>query len=109
MYLNSNTPSSYLCNCACSRCMSGGCCLRPAPNWYPIYPWDWSPYYPQVTTGTVTIKSGLICPKCGSQEIGTRWHQYESVCQRPSNEGPEGEHLHRTCQNCGYHWKSPVL
>ena len=45
---------SRVCNCACSRCMSGGCCMDPAPPSWGVAPntvsWD-----------TTTLPAPFLC------------------------------------------------
>jgi hypothetical protein len=56
------------------------------------------------------VISGLRCEKCGSQNIGTRWHASGRHCswfQRYDR--ALGEHLHRTCRCCEFHWADAVL
>lgn len=54
------------------------------------------------------------CSKCGGAEIKTRYHDGESywgdgrTCAYGSAAYPtahaQGEHLHRTCETCGFDW-----
>ena len=53
----------------------------------------------------------LTCPKDGGEKVATAWHSSWSACtwgQRDLWGATRGEHLHRTCQSCGYNWPDPV-
>ena len=101
------------CYCACPRCLSGNCCMaqgRYAPGHYPNWTVVWPPYK---TVTTTTVTTNLKCVKCGGHEIGTRWHQggygspHHMRCSS-TEQNASGEHLHRTCQTCGYNWADEV-
>ena len=96
------------CYCACSRCLAGDCCMNPR-TWYPWNPVPsitWPTYPTTTTTSYLTINWMLPCSKCGANDIATQWHERGKKCK--SDEGPRGEHLHRTCRNCGYTWRDPI-
>ena len=58
--------------------------------------------------------TSLLCEKCGSVEIKTRYHDGENYwgdgrhCANGSAARPtahvSGEHLHQTCGTCGFDW-----
>jgi hypothetical protein len=126
------------CFCACSRCLAGDCCQnrwndpfrpywvppQPYNPYIPMVPWPDTqtvPYNPTTKTNITLTYVPLACSKCGSADIRTRWHQHTFITGFP-NEGrgngcsyeersdwPEGEHLHRTCQACGYVWATAVI
>jgi hypothetical protein len=95
----------YTCNCACSRCLSGDCCMNPIQRWWPTQ-YATRDIYPLVTTTSTFITWSAVCTKCGGSDIGTAWHEQGKKCK--SDEGPKGEHLHRTCRTCGYTWRNPI-
>ena len=104
---------TYTCNCACSICLSGYCCMQR--NWWPdtlVWPYVTQPY--TVTTGT-NLTLGQTCAKCGGDKIGTIYHTGTWPCDGGCDhsqklaEGPMGEHLHRTCQTCRFSWRDPIL
>jgi hypothetical protein len=108
-------PAPITCNCACSICLSGYCCMAPYPKWWPdtlVWPYLYQPY--TVTTGT-TLTPGWACAKCGGDKIGTRYHTgtwpTDGGCDHSQKrpDGPSVEHLHRTCQTCGFNWRDPIL
>src|ERR1035437_6038421 len=104
------STASMTCNCACSICLLGYCCMFPPTTpyeWWPptlFWPYVTQPY--TVTTGT-TLTPGWACAKCGGDKIGTRYHTGTwptgggSDHSQKQAEGPTHEHLHRTCQTCG--------
>lgn len=95
---------------------------------YPDYPTTTSPTITCPSSGTVAwwwvytwppmspsepAWLSVSCEKCGNTDIATDWHKgtwYDhekphcSYDQRTA-EGPEGEHLHRTCRVCHFHWR----
>jgi hypothetical protein len=113
------------CFCACVTCMSGGCCMdrwrEPRPFIYPYLPMvPWPDYTPTTKTNITLSYVPLACGKCGSASVRTRWHQHTfngapnegpgTGCSYPErNDWPSGEHLHRTCQDCGYVWATAVI
>jgi hypothetical protein len=117
------------CYCACSICMSGSCCqnrwsdpyrIYYIPPYYPYLPMGPYPDYPLSPTGTtnMTLKFTLPCSKCGSTSIWTKWHKDTNFSNNDAgrcsyeerNDWPtDDEHLHRTCQDCGYHWATAVI
>lgn len=52
-----STTFPMSCNCACSLCMSGGCCMQPRP---PLSPWS-----PGVTTSAADVFFGWACTSSG--------------------------------------------
>ena len=117
------------CWCACARCLAGDCCQnrwreprpyippQPYQPYIPMVPWP--DCQPNVVTRTnITLNYiPLTCEKCGGTSIQTRWHKndFDNGAHSPScsfderNEWPEGEHLHRTCKDCGFHWATAVI
>jgi predicted nucleic-acid-binding Zn-ribbon protein len=49
------------------------------------------------------------CPKCGGVSVQTRFHLSGSDCSLGGPSYPTGEHLHRTCERCGYNWPEAPL
>lgn len=50
------------------------------------------------------------CPKCGYPAVSTRYHakpELLQICKKSG--GVESEHLHRTCERCGYEWLEACL
>jgi len=68
----------------------------------------------KTTLGTSTT-SGLSCAKCGSTDIMTKFHNSRYACDRSTGTWSavaytfEGEHLHKTCRDCGYQWPDTPL
>lgn len=67
------------------------------------------------TGASASVSPPGPCPKCGSlsDHIGTAWHTNQWSCtygQRDAwgERGANGEHLHRTCYTCGFHWGEPT-
>src|ERR1035437_8128053 len=109
-------PTPINCNCACSICLSGSCCMYPARNWWPptlVWPYVTPPYTTITTTGASLEVRG--CPRCGETKFGVRYHTgtwpSDGGCDHSQKlaEGPLGEHIHRTCQTCGWNWRDPIL
>lgn len=67
------------------------------------------------TTSSTSTAVGLSCAKCGLMDIMTKFHQSKYACGRSTGTWSgtsytfEGEHLHRTCRDCGYQWQSLPL
>jgi hypothetical protein len=95
------------CCCACSICLTGSCCQFPKPYnfWWTYYP-PTQTFVPASLEVTTKVDPKSICPKCGGTSEA-KWHPGSWNCfgLRSFN----GEHLHRTCQVCGYQWASPTL
>ena len=50
------------------------------------------------------------CPKCGGQDISTRYHSKESAMDICWCSGIDmQEHMHRYCRNCHYEWLEASL
>lgn len=57
-----------------------------------------------------------VCRKCGNRSrVGTAYHPFHApdiaelaAFGRRCNLG-DSEHMHRTCQNCGYEWAETPL
>ena len=56
----------------------------------------------------------MKCQKCGSGDMHTRWHKDGHACSHEQRrvEGTDccevEEHLHETCRNCGFTWRSEL-
>ncbi len=51
------------------------------------------------------------CPKCGAQadEISTTYAEGACIPENGYGCGQQGEHIHRTCDRCGYDWAEACL
>lgn len=49
------------------------------------------------------------CPKCGAESRYIRYHAPDWCIPVGVHNSSRDEHLHATCQTCGYDWITPVV